>query len=322
MKSTLSIIKNIKSNFILREKIFSMLLNSKKLDLVCYNKALQKSLCLNIENYKRESRKIIKGDRNGYGKIILVDENILLFEGQYSNGKKNGYGKEYYKNGKIKYKGEYSNGLRHSKGEEYYKNGKIKYKGEYSKGKLNGKGIEFFETGVKSFQGEYINERKWNGIGYNSKGKKVFEISNGRGNVLEYNSLGQLLFEGEYIDGDRNGKGKEYYENSSIKFEGIYLKGKKWNGIGYNLKGKEVYRIRDGKGDVKEYNEVGQLIFKGPYINGEKNGKGKEYCFEIEDDDKKVYKYEAEYLNGKKNGTGKIYINNRLFLEGKFANEK
>ena len=77
-----------------------MLINSKKLDLVCYNKSLQKSLFLNIENYKRESRKIKKGDRNGYGKINLANENILLFEGQYSDGKKNGYGKEYYKNRK------------------------------------------------------------------------------------------------------------------------------------------------------------------------------------------------------------------------------
>ena len=70
MKNSLSIIKNIKSNFILRDKIFSMLLNSKKLDLVCYNKSLQKSLFLNIENYKRESRKIKKGDKMGMGKYI------------------------------------------------------------------------------------------------------------------------------------------------------------------------------------------------------------------------------------------------------------
>ena len=33
---------------------------------------------------------------------------------------------------------------------------------------------------------------------------------------------GYLLFEGEYLNGQRNGKVKEYYQNSKIKFEGEY----------------------------------------------------------------------------------------------------
>ena len=43
-----------------------------------------------------------------------------------------------------------------------------------------------------------------------------------------------MLFEGEYIQGKRNGKGKEYYDNGKLKFEGEYLNGKNWNGKGYN----------------------------------------------------------------------------------------
>jgi len=31
-----------------------------------------------------------------------------------------------------------------------------------------------------------------------------------------------LMFEGEYLHGVRNGKGKEYYENNKLKFEGEY----------------------------------------------------------------------------------------------------
>ena len=62
------------------------------------------------------------------------------------------------------------------------------------------------------------------------------------------------IFIGEYINGERNGKGKEYYDYK-LKFEGEYLNGK-----------------RNGKG--KEYNRNGELIFEGEYINGEKNGKG------------------------------------------------
>ena len=37
---------------------------------------------------------------------------MLIFEGEYLNGLKNGKGKEYDWNGKIKFEGEYLNGLK------------------------------------------------------------------------------------------------------------------------------------------------------------------------------------------------------------------
>ena len=47
------------------------------------------------------------------------------------------------------------------------------------------------------------------------------------GTVQEYDSFnGQLIFEGEYLKGKRNGKGIEYYSNGKLKFEGEYLNGK------------------------------------------------------------------------------------------------
>ena len=48
----------------------------------------------------------------------------------------------------------------------------------------------------------------------------------------EYDYNGKLEFEGEYLNGERNGKGKEYYKNGELIFEGEYLNGKKWNGKG------------------------------------------------------------------------------------------
>ena len=45
----------------------------------------------------------------------------------------------------------------------------------------------------------------------------------------EYSTIpyGKLIFEGEYKNGKKNGKGKEYYRNGEIKFEGEYKNGKK-----------------------------------------------------------------------------------------------
>ena len=36
-----------------------------------------------------------------------------------------------------------------------------------------------------------------------------------------------LIFEGEYLNGKRNGKGKEYYDNGKLEFEGEFINGKR-----------------------------------------------------------------------------------------------
>ena len=58
----------------------------------------------------------------------------------------------------------------------------------------------------------------------NGKGKEYFC------NATYYDSCGYydyLMFEGEYKNGKRNGKGKEYCKCGKIIFEGEYLNGKK-----------------------------------------------------------------------------------------------
>jgi len=37
---------------------------------------------------------------------------------------------------------------------------------------------------------------------------------------------GNLKYEGEYLNGKRNGKGKEYNRNGELIYEGLYLNGK------------------------------------------------------------------------------------------------
>ena len=39
-------------------------------------------------------------------------ENILIFEGKYLNGKRNGKGEEYYYDDYLMFKGEYKNGIK------------------------------------------------------------------------------------------------------------------------------------------------------------------------------------------------------------------
>ena len=49
-------------------------------------------------------------------------------------------------------------------------------------------------------------------------------MRNGKGK-LYYE--GNLIFEGDYLNGKRNGKGKEFFLNGILKYEGEYLNGER-----------------------------------------------------------------------------------------------
>ena len=126
MESSVCKLDIIKSKIILK-RIFSPLDKIKKLILINYNKALQYKIGVDIYDYKKETKRKKLGEKNGLGKEYIIDFNILLFEGEFLNWKRNGKGKEYYENGIIKFRGEYLNGKRNGKGKEYNENGIIKF---------------------------------------------------------------------------------------------------------------------------------------------------------------------------------------------------
>ena len=59
------------------------------------------------------------------------------------------------------------------------------------------------------------------------------------------------MFECEYLNGKKNGKGKEYSSNNKLMYEGEYLNGK-----------------RNGKG--KEYEFLSNTFYECEYLNGVK----------------------------------------------------
>ena len=72
--------RNIKSSFI-KKKVFSFLYNKRKLNMMMYNRELQKLFSIEIEDYE------------------LISE-------KYKIGKRNGKGKEYNYNGELKFEKE------------------------------------------------------------------------------------------------------------------------------------------------------------------------------------------------------------------------
>ena len=275
----------IKSRYILK-LIFLNICNETKLKLIMKNKKLIDKLNVNLLDYKLLSGKYLIGKRNGRGKEYNSYNDQLIFKGEYIDGKRFGYGKE-------------------------YKYNKIIFEGKYINGKRNGKGIEYYDDGTLKFEGIYFFGIKYNGKHYNKNNEILYELKEGKGYIYENDNFGNIIYEGEYLNGEKNGKGKEYYEKSKIKFEGIYKNDKRWNGIGYDINSKIIYKIKEGKGYVYEYNNDGKLIFEGEYINGIKNGKGKEYV-------NGILIFEGEYMNGKKSGRGKEYNKKEMIFEGQY----
>ena len=284
----------------------------------------------------------IDNKRNGKGKEYFLNQK-LKFEGEYKNGKRNGKGVEYNSEGEIIFEGEYLNGNRwNGKGKENYcfyifrgkyKNGKIWEGKEYYEGSnqiifegnyLDDKrwiGKFYYGNGNLKFDGEVIDDKLWNGILYSYDNKETFEIIDGKGKIKEYTSSnleGILIFDGEIMNGLKNGKCEEYYVKPynnylNLKFEGEYLNGEKWNGIGYDINGEKQYEIKNGRGYIYEYDDYNKLAFEGELNDGIKSGKAIEYS--------KKFKFDGFYLNGKRHGYGKLFngFSNILSYEGDFS---
>ena len=248
--SNVNLLDSIKS-FYIQKNIFSYLAKKRILQLFMYNKKYQNIFNYNLDYYKKFTGKETVMESGEIVKCYCIHSRRLLFKGMYLRGKRIKYGREYYYDGELKYEGYYLDGEKSGKGKEYICN-YLRYSGEYKNDKKNGKGQEYNSKGAIIFQGVFFNGKKWNGFGYNGRGRQVYELKDGKGIIREYFDNGLLLYEGEYSNGERNGIGKEYNSREKLVFEGQYLNGKRWNGIKY---------LYD---DIRDYN----LIGKEEYVNG------------------------------------------------------
>ena len=168
---------NIKSPNILK-KILYNLSRSVFLYFINYNKKIQNKFHINIEDYKKFGNRTKIIENNGLGKEYRLNTNIVIFEGEYLNGKKNGKGKEYYENGQIKFEGEYLKG-KIIEGKGYDDKGRLVLEIEKS-----GNGKEYYKNGKIQFEGKYYNGKRWNGKIYNFEGKEEYELKYGTGVII------------------------------------------------------------------------------------------------------------------------------------------
>ena len=137
---------NIKSSFFVR-LFLSNLKEKNKLKLIKYNKSFQNKIGISILNYKLFSGRYIIYETKEKAKECRIENDTIIYKGDYLNGKRNGKGKEYNEFGDLIYEGEYLNGKRSGKGKEYYPNGNIKFKGIYlNNNQWSGKGYDLYKN--------------------------------------------------------------------------------------------------------------------------------------------------------------------------------
>mgnify|MGYP002627195431 CR=1 FL=1 len=317
--------------------------------MVANNKNLQKKLELTLDSFKNLKGVYLVRQRDtfrleDFDYLYTINKDYIVFKGKYVEGRKEGHGIEFYFNRRKKFEGSYSKGIKVN-GTGYDKFGNEIYTID------NNIVTEKYKNGNRVFKGSYYNGKKWTGVGYDINGNVAYNIKCGKGFVKEFFDDGVLKFEGEYDNGERNGKGKRYdYENKEVLFEGEYLNGEKWNG-----KGKEYYLDQDEIDDVEEFKikfdpfnqkpkkKKGGLFSGGNlfgfnfgreepdpdpfmhyiYSNAFKNKNLTRVTKKIFGNtyEEKILKYEGEYLNGERHGKGKEYNKEQsLIYEGEYKN--
>ena len=210
---------------------------------------------------------------------IVYNKGVKLGEGIIdSRGIKQGHWKEFYADGSLRGEGDYLDGGRIGKWKFFHPNGKLEQVGKYRKGgKPHGDWIWYYENGAVRREETYINgkeedvmteydeegnvlargnyagglkEGKWEIFtgDYIETGNYVEGMMNGEWEG-EYKSTGKTAFEGEYIEGEPEGKHTYYYPNGRKMLEGKYQSGLK-------------------VGDWKRYDENGMLVLTIRYNNG------------------------------------------------------
>ena len=148
------VIRNNLGNFI--GPIMDSLNKQNKRNNICINisKNNKKENIKNEENILEE--KINNNIYEGNGKQIY--KNVEYYIGSFQKGLKNGKGKEYYSNKKLKYDGDFLNDKYDGYGYFYYLNDYY-YVGQWKNGKKNGFGIFYENEKNIIYEGNFINDQ-------------------------------------------------------------------------------------------------------------------------------------------------------------------
>ena len=278
----------------------------------------KKGFITDIENINRIDKAGMKqGKWIGY-----YEEGNINWEGEFKNDLKNGYFKEYSKEGNLLITQKYIDGILQEEVEElakldikteYYPSGKPKIVASYKNNIPEGVRREYSPDG-EIVAGYIFKSGILLGEGI------VDEAGIKDGPWKEYYPNGAVKNIGIYEKGKRVGEWKFYHPNGKLEQIGSYNKDGKEDGIWtwYYASGallrEESYFNGKIDGHSVEYDEDGIIISEGDYIEGYREGKWKfNYGDQLSEEE-----YLNDYLNGK---VRNYYKDGVLSFEGNFIED-
>lgn len=247
-------------------------------------------------------------------------EKAKRLEGRYRNGLKNGYFREYDRNGELLSTLKYIDGevvenveelMAVEKKRTFHPNAQVEWEKTYLNGQEHGIWKKYDDSG-KVVGGAIYHRGILLGEGVvDHKGLK-------QGEWIEYFETGEIRAQGEYKDGARFGNWKFFFKNEQVEQTGKYLAGGKPHGMWRwyyedgSLLREEEFRNGREDGEIIEYDRNGNVLLKGYYVAGLRDG---EWMIISGD-----YKMEGKYIDGYRFGTWKHrYLNeDQLAFQGDF----
>jgi hypothetical protein len=161
----------------------------------------------------------------GKSRHIKNDDLIMVgYDGEYDNGKKNGFGIFTYQSG-IKYIGNWKDGKKHGIGKVIDNNDEIYFEGNFDKNNIiRGK---LYIYNIKEYEGELGKFHKLKSDYHNHV--PLF-LPHGKG-VLYNTITKKKIYEGTFIEGKKSGYGVEYRENFFVNDFYNYIYNKEYYDI-------------------------------------------------------------------------------------------
>ena len=283
--------------------------------------------CGVLSRFNANKELIYKGtfkDNQYDGQGILYKDGKKFYEGDFKNGQANGNGCM-FQDEKCIYKGEFKNGKKFGIGQAFEDN-KIKYIGNFENDLFNGLGV-LYEDSVPKFVGEFLEGKKHGRINQIYRGYVIKECifeNDDEKYAREYDFPEMsLIYDGNIIDGKRNGMGCTFNAYGEKEQEGIFEDGHLITSMKVCLKNilplKYCEELKNTDYEIFRFGPdfvVEKLINKGIYSGRLKDGypEGKGSILYSD------HKYSGGFVQGNPNGPGTIYKNDGTKINANFVN--
>lgn len=163
---------------------------------------------------------------------------LTAYEGDYKDGKRQGFGSQYYKNGDLSYAGFWNDDKKDGLGASFREGDHALHVSRWVQGRPGQQVSLFDKEGSLRFGGRIVGGKKEGaGVSINSADGSVmvtkWVAGQDTGLASAFDPEGNLLYYGSWKNGKRHGHGTEFDKNGGIVFDGEWRDGQYFNGILY-----------------------------------------------------------------------------------------